>query len=331
MKALVFTAPKTLRIQNVPAPKITDTDDVIVTVEACGICGSDMHAYQGHDERRYPPLILGHEAVGVISEGADVGQRVAINPLSTCGVCDDCVEGRENFCAHRRLLSIQPEQGAFAQLVKTSHTNLLRVPAEFSSEKAALAEPLACGYHAVSLAEKASRQPIATTNIIVIGGGAIGLACALHLQARGGDKIFIAETNAARRRKLKKYFDTYDPTGKGAKPPSGSVHIVMDAVGNAKSQITATDKVRRGGVIVHIGLGNGDGGIDARKLTLKAVTFVSSYCYSRGDFRKNFQLMLAGKLGDLDWYETRELKGGISTFPALINGKVSAAKIILRP
>jgi threonine dehydrogenase-like Zn-dependent dehydrogenase len=90
--------------------------ECLVRVEAVGICGSDMHAYLGHDERRPAPLILGHEAAGVVVDGPLQGKRVTVNPLATCGKCRACLSGRNNLCPNRQILSMVPRQGAFAEL-----------------------------------------------------------------------------------------------------------------------------------------------------------------------------------------------------------------------
>jgi threonine dehydrogenase-like Zn-dependent dehydrogenase len=101
MKALVYTGPNALVFRDEPDPVARD-GEVIVQVDAAGICGSDMHAYHGHDERRPPPLILGHEAAGRILGGARVGQRAVINSLVTCGVCPSCLDGRSHMCPKRK-------------------------------------------------------------------------------------------------------------------------------------------------------------------------------------------------------------------------------------
>ena len=98
MRALVYTGTQLSEIRNVPTP-VCDREGVVVDLAFCGICGSDMHAWHGHDERRVPPLVLGHEAVGVADDGPLQGQRVAINPLMTCGACVHCVSGNEHLCA----------------------------------------------------------------------------------------------------------------------------------------------------------------------------------------------------------------------------------------
>src|SRR5918997_6744748 len=103
MKALVYTQPHELVFRDEPRPAAT-SGEVLVRLDSIGICGSDMHGYHGHDPRRVPPLILGHEAAGVVVAGELEGRRVAVNPLITCGRCDDCVSGRTNLCPERQLI-----------------------------------------------------------------------------------------------------------------------------------------------------------------------------------------------------------------------------------
>src|SRR5262249_60180483 len=143
MKALVYTEPNVLLPREEPEPA-PGNDEVLVRVEAVGICGSDMHAYHGHDSRRPPPLVLGHEAAGIVVSGPDRGARVAVNPLVPCGVCDWCLEGRPHLCPSRQLLSVPPRAGAFAELVRVPERNVVKFPDGLDSAKAALTEPLAC-------------------------------------------------------------------------------------------------------------------------------------------------------------------------------------------
>jgi threonine dehydrogenase-like Zn-dependent dehydrogenase len=158
-----------------------------------------MHAWAGHDERRPAPLILGHEAAGRVVAGPVAGSRVTANPLVTCGTCEDCRAGRENLCTRRQIISMPPREGAFAQRLAIPPRNLVRLPEGFASEKAALAEPIACGWHAVRVAGRTLNRPFERARCLVIGGGAIGLGAALVLATRGAREIWLAETNPERR------------------------------------------------------------------------------------------------------------------------------------
>ena len=116
MKALVYTGPENLEFIEVSDPTPSE-GEVVVKIDSVGICGSDMHAFLGHDERRPAPLILGHEVSGTIVDGEQNGRRVTLNPLVTCGVCPACVSGRDNLCPQRQIISMAPRPGAFAEYV----------------------------------------------------------------------------------------------------------------------------------------------------------------------------------------------------------------------
>ncbi|HVB47477.1 MAG TPA: alcohol dehydrogenase catalytic domain-containing protein, partial [Burkholderiales bacterium] len=113
MKALVYTGPREVVYRDEAEPALS-AGEVVIRIDAAGICGSDMHAYHGHDPRRVPPLILGHELAGEIVAGPDTGKRVTVNPLITCGRCEYCVQGRNNLCANRGMVGMS-RPGAFAQ------------------------------------------------------------------------------------------------------------------------------------------------------------------------------------------------------------------------
>ena len=116
MKALVYTGVETLSFKDVQDP-VAGNGQVLVKIDSVGICGSDMHAFLGHDARRPAPLILGHEAAGVVIGGASDGLRVTLNPLAACGHCRACSEGRDNLCPDRQIISMPPREGGFAQYV----------------------------------------------------------------------------------------------------------------------------------------------------------------------------------------------------------------------
>ncbi|RYG93124.1 galactitol-1-phosphate 5-dehydrogenase [Loktanella sp. IMCC34160] len=324
MKALVYTGVETLAYQDAadPAPA---KGEVLIRVDSVGICGSDMHAYLGHDARRPAPLILGHEAAGVITGGPRDGERVTINPLVTCGICPACQSGRENLCPSRQIISMPPREGAFAQWVTMPERNLVTVPEHVSLGQAALAEPIAVSWHAVRLG-LAALHPSDDRRALVIGGGAIGLAAALALRAMGCDDVTVAEPNPTRRAYLEKQCGlTTVPTAEGGYP------IVVDAVGFAATRAIASARATPGGVIVHIGLGEDTGGLDIRRMTLQEITFIGTYTYTAQDFRDTAQAMFDGQLGALDWVEERSLSDGQGAFADIRAGKVAAPKIVLKP
>ena len=329
MKALVYQGPERLEYRDIADP-VSGPGEVLVRVESVGICGSDMHAFLGHDERRPAPLILGHEAAGRVVGGARDGERVTINPLVTCGVCPACRTGRDNLCPDRQILSMPPREGAFARYVVIPERNLVPVPEAVPLDKAALAEPVACGWHAVRLAMAALQAETASASGLVFGGGAIGLGAALCLRARGNGDVTLVEPNPARRAYLEAQcgLKVQDPE---ALEGAGFFELVVDGVGVAATRRAASRHVRSGGVIMHIGLGSAEGGLDLRRMTLQEITFIGTYTYTAQDFRDTAAAIFDGRLGPLDWVETRELSDGAGAFADIRDGTVAAPKIILKP
>ncbi len=323
MKALVYTDTMATEFREEPAPVALE-GEVIVDLSHCGICGSDMHAWHGHDARRVPPLILGHEAVGVARSGKFKGKRVAINPLMTCGNCNMCTSGSEHLCAARELIGMRVP-GAFAEAVAIKEENLSELPDHLAFEDAALAEPLAVCVHAVKLGM--ARHPGEGSTAIVLGGGAIGLLCALVLGEYGVRDIQIAETNSLRRDMLAEVTPAkpYDPIND---TPVGDVDLIIDCVGSRHTREASSKFVRPGGTIVHVGLQDNEPGLDTRRITLQEIAFIGTYCYTNADFGEALQLLADGRISRQGWSELRPLSEGGSGFEDIHNGK-AVPKIIL--
>jgi threonine dehydrogenase-like Zn-dependent dehydrogenase len=276
MKALVYTGPNALEWRDEPEPTLGD-HEVLVRVEAVGICGSDMHAYHGHDSRRPPPLVLGHEAAGRIVGGPNDGRPVAVNPLVACGACDFCEGGRPHLCPSREILSMPPRPGAFAEFVRAPERNAVVLPDGLDAAEAALTEPLAVSYHAVLQGARLLGRTLAASRCAVLGGGAIGLGCALVLAWQGAQNIAIGEPNEGRRRTAARAgpFRCYEPKGRDS-PADGSVDLVIDAVGAVSTRAAASRLVRPGGAIVHVGLLPGSEGLDVRRPLMLSRAAVSA-------------------------------------------------------
>ena len=330
MKALVYTGVQQMELQDVPDPVQSD-DNNLIAVRSVGICGSDMHAYLGHDERRPAPLILGHEAAGDVIAGPMKGKRVTINPLVTCQTCEACVAGRTNLCAKRQIISMPPREGAFAEQLIMPTRNLVEIPNGVSFNHACLAEPLAVCWHAIRLGQEALHKDISSARCLIIGGGAIGVGSALSLTAKGVNDISISEPNYGRREILKTIgdFHTYDP--KDGHGPLSSYDLIVDAVGFSGSRADASMLAKPGGVILHIGLGGNDGGLDVRRLTLHEIPFIGTYTYTEHDFQETAKAIFDGSFGDLNWIEIRALSNGPTAFSEILSGQIAAPKIILTP
>ncbi|WP_062562950.1 zinc-dependent alcohol dehydrogenase [Paracoccus aminovorans] len=325
MKALVYTGERTLELRQMPDP-IPKPGEVLVRVDAVGICGSDIHAYLGHDERRPAPLILGHEVAGTIASGPRTGQRVTVNPLATCGICPACREGRDNLCPDRQIISMPPREGGFAEFITSPERNLIAIPDTVSAPVACLAEPLACGWHAVKLGNRVLGGPAA--RVLILGGGAIGFGAALAARALGSTDITIVEPNAIRRRRLTEIDDF--PVVEHA--PSGHApDLLIDAAGFATTREVASETVRPGGVILHIGLGQATNGLNIRRMTLQEITFIGTYTYTQGDFEECAAAIIDGRLGRCDWTDIRSLSEGAAAFAEIVGNAIASPKVVLLP
>jgi L-iditol 2-dehydrogenase len=329
MKALVQTAPNTMQYRDEPDPAPAP-GEALVRVEAVGICGSDMHAIHGHDARRPVPIILGHEAAGRVLTGRLAGRRVAVNPLVVPVDCPVAQAGRPHLSPRRQILSMPPRPGAFAELVAAPEENLIEIPEEMPAAKAALAEPVAVSYHAVHLGARLLGRPLPAARCAVLGGGAIGLAAALVLRQAGAGEVVLVEPNAARRETAMRA-GIADAHASDTALGEASCDLVLDAVGAAVTRASACRLARPGGVIVHAGLLPGADGLDVRRLTLQEITFTGTYCYTPEEFRTVVGLLVSGRLGTLDWLETRMLSDGARAIADIDAGAVAAAKLVLLP
>jgi alcohol dehydrogenase len=333
MKALVYTQPHEMQLLDRPEP-VAQAGEVVLKIDAVGICGSDMHAYHGHDPRRKPGLVLGHEFAGTIAQSRDAkwreGTRVTGNPLITCGTCEFCVQGRDNLCANRTMVGMT-RPGAFADYMSIPAASLVEIPGDMPAHIAAATEPAATALHAVNLTMRALLRPLPECRALVIGGGAIGLLCALLLRAYGCRDVTVAETHAARRASCEREAGckSLDPLAQEA--PQNHFDFVIDAVGAKVTRASALAAVKAGGVMMHIGLQDWASEIDMRKLTLAEITLIGTYTYSTADLRATALALHEGAFGDLGWVEERPLAEGAAAFRDLHQGRCAAAKIVLRP
>jgi len=330
MKALVYTGTEQVEYRDEPDPHPPAEGEVLIAIDACGLCGSDMHAYHGHDARRVPPLILGHEAVGVVASGDRSGERVVVNPLICCGQCMDCLNGRSNLCAKRELIGMR-KAGAFAEQVVVPSSNIVGMPADLGAVEASLTEPTAVSLHAIHKAERLLDRPVSEARVCIIGAGAIGVLAALLLKHKGCGDIYLGDTNPRRRATAEKhnFGNVYDPLSSA--PASAAFDLVIDAVGSGKTRAAASALARPGGVICHAGLQDDSTGLDTRRLTLQEITFVGLYTYTVADIVASLNIIHRGQLGSLDWIEQRPLAEGASAFADIHTGRSAAPKIVFIP
>ena len=330
MRALMYTGTNAMEVREVeePAPA---AGEVLLRIDAVGICGSDLHAYHGHDPRRVPPMILGHEFAATVVAGEGAGRRVTGNPLVTCGTCEFCVQGRNNLCANRTMIGMS-RPGAFAERMTIPAGCLVELPDDLPAARAALTEPAATALHALNLSMRALARPLPECSTLILGGGAIGMLAALLARHYGCRDLVVAETNPLRRASLERAVGcrTFDPRD-GVPPRESSVDYVIDAVGARTTRQAALAAVKPGGVVMHIGLMDWASEIDMRKLTLAEITLIGTYTYTTADLRATVRALSAGVFGDLAWVEERPLADGARAFADLDAGRTAAAKVVLRP
>ena len=333
MKALVYTQPNEIQFLEQAYPELIP-DEVVLKIESVGICGSDMHAFHGHDPRRNPGLVMGHEFAGTVAESLapafPVGKRVTGNPLITCGYCEYCLQGRNNLCTNRTMVGMT-RPGAFAEFMSIPASSLISLPVGMNIDAAALTEPAATAVHAINLSLKALQRPIQEGRVLIIGGGAIGMLAALLLKHDGVRHVDLAEVNTLRRASITKHVgcNTFNPLEEPAQ--ENNYHFVMDCVGSAATRKLALASVKPGGVVMHVGLQDWASEIDMRKLTLAEITLLGTYTYSTVDLQATVQFLHDGVFGDLTWVEKRGLQDGPKAFADLHAGKTASAKVLLKP
>lgn len=333
MKALVYTQPNEVKIQEYPDPVLAP-DEVILKIDAVGICGSDMHAYHGHDPRRKPGLVLGHEFAGTVVDTKSPlfskGTRVTGNPLITCGRCEYCSEGRNNLCANRTMVGMT-RPGAFAEYMSIPASSLITLPPDMSPDIAALTEPAATAVHALDLSQRALQKPIRDSRVLVIGGGAIGMFSALLLKHLGVQGLDLAEVNDARRSSTKKevFCNVINP--KDENISEAHYELVVDCVGAAATRKLSLHAIKPGGVVMHVGLQDWASEIDMRKLTLAEITLLGTYTYTTSDLQTTVDYLNRGFFGTCSWVDCRSLDQGPLAFDDLHHGRSASAKILLKP
>src|SRR5437867_1261172 len=202
MKALLLSKYKQLEIADLPEPS-PGADEVLVRVAACGICGSDVHGYDGSSGRRIPPIVMGHEAAGRIARvGSNVkgfreGDRVTFDSTIYCGACGPCRRGDVNLCDNRQVMGVSCSDyrraGAFAEYIAVPSRIVYRLPDNLSFAEAAMLEAVAVAIHAVSLAQV---SPDSTA--LVVGAGMIGLLVIQALRVAGCSRVFVADIDSSR-------------------------------------------------------------------------------------------------------------------------------------
>jgi L-iditol 2-dehydrogenase len=265
MKALLLTEYKQMQVTDVDEPEV-GPDDVLIQVEACGICGSDIHGYDGSTGRRIPPLVMGHEAAGtVVATGENVtdlaeGARVTFDSMVSCGKCHFCTDGHRNLCDNRMVLGVScgeyRRHGAFAERISVPRRIVYQLPDSLSFEHAALVEAVSVAVHATNV------TPIELGDTaVVVGAGMIGLLTLQAVRARGATQVIAVDLNDKRLAAAKELGaditlrgDQCDVAEEVRKLTHGrGADVAMEVVGATPTIKTAIESVRKGGNVCLVG------------------------------------------------------------------------------
>lgn len=340
MQALVWLGPRDMvqRAEPMPVPAV---DEVLISVGAVGICGSELSGFLGHNSLRVPPLIMGHESAGQVvqatggtfatGEPAAVGFRVTFNPLVVCGACDYCSSGHSNLCRRRQLVGAH-RPGAFAQYVAVPARQCYLLPDYLTLVAGSLAEPLACSIRAVALSAVQPQE-----RLLILGAGPIGLCAVAAARAQGVEQIIVSDV-APQRLEMARRWGASDIINAREQDVvafvqerfSGGADRVIDAVGSTPVRAQAIRAVVPGGRVVLIGLHDEESVLPANYMIRQEITVTGSFAYTDRDFAQAVDLLARGVVQpNADWLEERPLSDGPAAFAELVDGKAKAAKIVL--
>ncbi|HUT88682.1 MAG TPA: galactitol-1-phosphate 5-dehydrogenase [Thermoguttaceae bacterium] len=343
MKALVLTEYNHFEIQDVPEPPV-GPDDVLIQVQACGVCGSDVHGMDGSSGRRLPPIIMGHEAAGVIARvgervtGWQAGDRVTFDSMISCGNCHFCRQGRINLCDNRRVLGVScsefRQEGAFAEYVAVPESIVFRLPDGLSFEHAAMTEPLSVAVHAVG------RVPIRLNDTaVVVGTGMIGLLVVQALRAVGCGRILAIDVDAGRLELACQLGadeglspNQTDVVAEVLRRTGGrGADVVVEAVGMGATIKTAIAAVRKGGSVALVGNLAPEVPLPLQAVVTREITLYGS-CASSGEYPACLDLIARGTI------QVEPLISAVAPldeapqwFDRLYNGEDGLMKVIVKP
>jgi len=343
MKALVLEEYNQLIYKEMPEPQV-GPDDVLVRIKASGICGSDVHGMDGSTGRRIPPLIMGHEAAGVIAQvGSNVdnfhpGARVTFDSTVYCGGCFFCRRGEINLCDHRRVLGVScgdyRQHGTFAEYVAVPRHIIYPLPDSISFEQSAMVEPCSVAFHAAAI------TPLSLNDTaVVVGAGIIGLLLIQALRASGCGQIIavdLAPERLALAQQLgadKSLNPAEDDAVAVIKKMTGNrgADVAFDAVGINASLKTGLNSLRKGGALTLIGNLASEVGL-ALQTVVTGEICVRGSCASRGDYPAGLDMIARGAIQvDPLISATAPLSEGAQWFQRLYQKEKGMIKVMLNP
>ena len=342
-----------LAIAEMPMPEI-QAEDVLVRVRACGVCGSDVHGYDGSSGRRIPPLVMGHEAAGVVERvGAGVkgfgrGDRVTFDSTVSCGRCEFCRRGELNLCDNRMVLGVScgdyRRHGAFAEYVSIPSRIVYRLPDALPFEHAAVIEALAVAVHAVGRSRQGQTgvgptSDASLTPVVVIGCGMIGLLVIQVLRAEGFRNVIAVDVDQSRRTLAARLgagrtIDGNDPDVPAAvRATTGGTgaDLAFEVVGRAETVLAATRSVRKGGTVTLIGNLAPRVEMPLQEIVTRELSLLGS-CASSGEYPACIDLLARGEVDVAPLISvTAPLEDGPLWFERLHTGGGDLMKVILQP
>jgi len=342
MKALLLTTYKNLELADLPVPA-PHPDEVLIRVAACGICGSDIHGYDGSSGRRIPPIVMGHEAAGIVeSAGANVnnfapGDRVTFDSTVYCGACRNCRRGDINLCDNRQVLGVScgdyRRAGAFAEFVVVPARILHRLPENLPFAEAAMLEAIAVAIHAVNLA------PIDTnTTALVVGAGTIGILTLQAIRAMGCKKVFVTDVDQDRLNLAKQVGATEMLLSNGTLQSqilqltsNQGVDVALECVGRNETVAAAIDATCKGGTVVLVGNITPNVNLPLQKVVSRQIRLLGS-CASSGEYPRAIELLASGAIKVKPLITAiAPLEEGASWFERLYNREPNLLKVVLTP
>jgi L-iditol 2-dehydrogenase len=342
MKVLLLSRYKHLEIVDIPEPA-PGPGEVLVHVAACGICGSDVHGYDGSSGRRIPPIVMGHEAAGRIAAVGDgvggftAGDRVTFDSTIYCGVCAPCRRGEINLCDSRQVLGVScPDYrraGAFAEYVVVPSRILYRLPDRLPFAEAAMLEAVAVALHAVSLAQV---SPDSTA--LVLGAGMIGLLALQALRVAGCSRVLVADLDRSRLKLAQEIGATATlPAEAGLNrqilqlTDGAGVDLAVEAVGRNETVGAAIESVRKGGTVVLVGNISPEVTLSLQKVVTRQIRLQGS-CASAGEYPRAIELLASGAIQVKPLITAvAPLDDGPQWFERLHAGEPNLMKVVLTP
>jgi threonine dehydrogenase-like Zn-dependent dehydrogenase len=338
MKALMYVGPEKVEIQDVPVPVLT-SNQVLLKIAATGICGSDVHGFLGHSERRKPGLILGHEAVATVAEthssvsGWNSGERVVVNPLVSCMKCPACLNGKQNLCAHWWLLGMDRIHGTFAEFTAVPASQIFRVSKELTDTEAVFVEPLANVVHFFRISMTEVPESLA-----IFGAGPIGSLALALAKLRGIPKVCVIDRNEQRLQVARNLnadcvinSATEDAVAAVRKFTNGGAEFVIDAAGFDATRRAGVGACARGGRLLFIGMADNDSGLPWIEMIRNEQSVFTTFCYAARDFQTALNLLESRKLDLTPWTEIRTLDEGQASFLKMTHNPGGTLKLIFKP